>query len=249
MSRRTVVATVLILVVIPLIIAAGIVLLADRQYYLVSVLVIVCTLAPFGMIFERRRPQARELVILAVLCAIGVAGRGAFFMLPQVKPVVAVVIIAGVTMGPEAGFLVGAMTGFVSNFFFGQGPWTPWQMFSFGIIGFLAGLVFGPRGLPARRVLLCAFGGLTTLVIYGALMNTASLLMWTAKPTWAGLIAMFASGLPFDLVHAVATVVFLWFVADPMIEKLHRVRRKYGLLTPEAPDPPRPVGTQAAAEL
>ncbi len=230
MPRRTAVASLLILVVIPAVIAGGVVLFADRQYYLVSLLIIGCTLAPFAMVFERRRPQARELVILAVLCAIGVAGRGAFFMVPQVKPVVAIVIITGVTMGAEAGFLVGAMTGFVSNFFFGQGPWTPWQMFCFGIIGFLAGLLFRRGRLPRKRPVLCVYGGLATLLIYGGLINIASLLIWTSQPTWAALAAMYVSGLPFDLIHAGATVAFLWLLADPMIEKLERVRRKYGLI-------------------
>ena len=97
---------------------------------------------PFAFAFENRKPKARELVIISSLCAIGVVGRTAFFMLPQFKPVAAIVIISGVAFGGETGFLVGAITAFVSNFFFGQGPWTPWQMFSFGIIGFLAGIMF-----------------------------------------------------------------------------------------------------------
>ena len=129
LSKRTVVASILIIVVIPLLIAFGILYLKDRSYYLISVLIIACTMIPFFMVFEKRKPQARELVVIAVLCAIAVAGRAAFFWLPQFKPVTAIVIIAGVCFGAESGFLVGAVTGFVSNFFMGQGPWTPWQMF------------------------------------------------------------------------------------------------------------------------
>ena len=90
---------------------------------------------PFFLVFENRRPQAREVVVIAVMAALAVAGRAAFFMLPQFKPTAAIVIIAGVGLGAEAGFLTGALAGFVSNFFFGQGPWTPWQMFAFGIPG------------------------------------------------------------------------------------------------------------------
>ena len=81
---------------------------------------------PFFMVFEDRRPQAREVVIIAAMAGLGVAGRVAFFMVPQFKPAAAVVIISGVCLGGEAGFLTGALVGFVSNFFFGQGPWTPW---------------------------------------------------------------------------------------------------------------------------
>ena len=115
----------MILVVIPIIIYLGITLGNDRKYYIVSLGIIACTMLPFFMVFEDRKPQARELIIIAVLSAIGVAGRAAFFMLPQFKPVVAIVIISAVCFGAEAGFLVGAMTGFVSNFFFAQDLWTP----------------------------------------------------------------------------------------------------------------------------
>ena len=142
LSMRTITATIIILLIIPLTVYIGVFYLGNRKYYFISMLVILETMLPFVMIYEGRKPQARELIVIAVLCAIGVAGRAAFFMLPQFKPVVAIVIISGVAFGGEAGFLVGAMTGFVSNFFFGQGPWTPWQMFAFGIIGFLAGVLF-----------------------------------------------------------------------------------------------------------
>ena len=113
-----------------------------RLYYLVALLIIVGTMIPFFAVFERRRSQARELVVLATLSALAVAGRVAFFFLPQFKPVCAIVVIAGACFGGESGFLVGAVAGFVSNFFFGQGPYTPWQMFCFGIVGFVAGLLF-----------------------------------------------------------------------------------------------------------
>lgn len=233
LNRRTWVACAIILVLIPATIAAGVFLLNDRRYYIVALAIIVYTFLPFVLVFEHRRPQARELVILAVLTAIGVAGRSAFFMLPQFKPVVAIVIITSVTLGPEAGFLVGAMTGFVSNFFFGQGPWTPWQMFAFGIIGFLAGIVFRLGRLPRHRVPLAIFGGVATFVIYGFIMDTASLFMFYARPTKALVVAVYGSGVPMNLVHAIATVVFVLILAKPMIEKIERVQIKYGLIEPD----------------
>lgn len=150
LSRRTLLAALLILIVIPATILLGIFVLNDRKYYFISLLIVIYTMVPFAMVFENRKPQARELIVIAVLAAIAVAGRAAFFMLPQFKPVVAIVIIAGVSLGAEAGFLVGAVAGFVSNFFFGQGPWTPWQMFCFGIIGFLAGIFF--RRVCLKRI-------------------------------------------------------------------------------------------------
>lgn len=110
------------------------------------------------MAFEGRKPQAREIVIIAVLCALGVAGRAAFYMLPQFKPVLALVIISGAAFGGETGFLVGSVTMLVSNMLFQQGPWTPWQMFAMGIIGFISGLLFGSGFLSRSRLSLCIFG-------------------------------------------------------------------------------------------
>ena len=231
-SKRTKVSGLLILIVIPLTILFGIFFLNDRKYYVISLLIIIYTMIPFFMVFENRKPKVRELIIIAVLSAIGVAGRGAFFMLPQFKPVVAIVIISGVCFGGEVGFLVGAMTGFVSNFFFGQGPWTPWQMFCFGIIGFLAGVLFQKGKLKKKKIPLCIFGGLSTFFIYGGIINIGSLLMFSSKFTIKGLIATYISGIPFDLVHSIATVFFLFILSKPMIEKLDRIKIKYGFIEP-----------------
>ena len=233
LNKRTCMAAVGILVLIPACIIFGIVVLDDRQYYLISLLILAVTILPFFLVFESRRPMARELVTIATLSAIAVAGRAAFFMLPQFKPVTAIVIITGVTLGPEAGFLVGAVSGFVSKFFFGQGPWTPWQMFCFGIIGFLAGIWVQKRLLCHKRWALCLFGGAATLLIYGGIINIGSVIMFSGTLSWKTLLAAYASGLPFDLVHAASTVIFLFFLANPMIEKIQRIQVKYGLLEPE----------------
>ena len=230
LSKRSIAAAAMILLAIPLTIYVGIYFFGDRKYYFISLLIILEAMLPFALIFESRKPQARELVIIAVLCAIGVAGRVAFFMLPQFKPVTAVVIIAGVAFGGEAGFLVGAVTGFVSNMFFGQGPLTPWQMFAFGIIGFLAGVLFRKGLLLRSRTALCIYGGLATFLIYGGIMNTASMLTSQPSPTWDMLWPYYLQGIPFDLIHALATVVFLYIAAEPMLEKLDRIKVKYGLV-------------------
>lgn len=230
LSKRSIVAAAMILLAIPLTIYIGIYFFGDRKYYFISLLIILESMLPFALIFESRKPQARELVIIAVLCAIGVAGRVAFFMLPQFKPVTAVVIIAGVAFGGEAGFLVGAITGFVSNMFFGQGPLTPWQMFAFGIIGFLAGILFRKGLLLRSRTALCVYGGLATFLIYGGIMNPAAMLTSQPSPTWDMLWPYYLQGIPFDLVHALATVIFLYIAAESMLEKLDRIKVKYGLV-------------------
>ena len=230
LPKRTLAAALMILVTIPLTIFAGIYLFDDRRFHFIALLIILQTMLPFALVFESRKPAARELIVIAVLCAIAVAGRSAFFMLPQFKPVIAVVIIAGVSFGGESGFLVGAMTGFVSNMFFGQGPWTPWQMFAFGIIGFLAGILFRKGLLSRSPSALAVFGGVTTLIIYGGILNPASVLMFQPSPTAQMFLISYLYGLPFDLIHAAASVIFLLILARPMLEKLDRIKAKYGLL-------------------
>ena len=230
LTKRTIFAAVLVLLAIPFTIYLGTYFFGNRKYYFISLLIILETMLPFCMVFESRKPQARELVVISVLCAIAVAGRAAFFMLPQFKPVVALVIIAGVCFGGETGFLVGAVTGFVSNFFFGQGPWTPWQMFAFGIIGFLAGVLFKKGFLRKTRASLCVFGFLTTFIIYGGIMNPASIIMVQNKITAEMVLSACIVGLPFDLVHGISTAFFLWFIAEAMIDKLERIKVKYGLI-------------------
>ena len=230
LSRRTLTATVLILLCIPATLFIGCYYGGTQNYYLLSVLVMLECMLPFFMVFEGRKPQARELVVIAVLCALGVAGRAAFFMLPQFKPVMALTIIAGVAFGGETGFLVGAMTMLASNFLFSQGPWTPFQMFSMGIIGFLAGVLFRKGWLRRSRGALSVFGAIAAVVIYGGIMNPASALMYSQEVRWKVLVTYYITGFPMDCVHAAATVLFLLVLAEPMLEKLDRIKVKYGLV-------------------
>ena len=229
-SKRTLLTMLSILILIPLTIYIGIAFLGNRKYYFISLAIIFETIVPFCMIFESRKPKARELIIISVLCAIAVAGRMAFFMLPQFKPVVALIIIAGICFGGETGFLVGAVTGFISNFFFGQGPWTPWQMFSFGLIGFIAGILFEKEIIKKTKLTLCIFGFLATLIIYGGIMNPSSVIQMQLKPNLEMIMASYISGAPLDLIHAFSTAFFLWFISEPMIDKIERVKVKYGLI-------------------
>ena len=231
LSRRTLVAAVLILLCIPLTIFAGVMYLGNGHYHVTALLVLMEGMVPFVLVFESRKPKARELVTIAVLCAIGVAGRAAFFMLPQFTPVLALVIVSGVAFGGETGFLVGAVTMLTSNVIFSQGPWTPWQMFSMGIIGFLAGVLFRKGLLRRSRESLATFGAFAAVIIYGGIMNPAAALMYnTQSINWEIILAYYVSGLPMDLIHAAATVIFIFLAAEPMLEKLDRIKVKYGLV-------------------
>ncbi|MDE5671683.1 MAG: ATP-binding cassette domain-containing protein [Eubacterium sp.] len=231
LSKRTIFSVVLILLFIPLTLFIGVFYIDIKQYYLVAFAVLLECMLPFFVIFEGRRPKARELTIIAVLCALGIAGRAAFFMFPQFKPVLALTIIAGVAFGGETGFLVGAITMLVSNIMFSQGPWTPWQMFAMGIIGFFAGVLYKTGFLRRSRISLCIFGVISAIVIYGGIINPSSALIWGNEAlNWNIILSCYATGFTMDCIHAIATAIILWFISEPMLEKLDRVKTKYGLL-------------------
>ncbi|MCC8123086.1 MAG: ATP-binding cassette domain-containing protein [Oscillospiraceae bacterium] len=230
LSRRTVAAAVIILLLVPLTLFIGVFYLDHKKYYFIALLMMLEIMLPFALLFEGRKPQARELVIIAVLCAIAIAGRAAFFALPNFKPVMAIVIIAGIAFGGETGFLVGAVTMLVSNMMFSQGPWTPFQMFAMGIIGFLAGVLFRKGLLRRTRMSMCIFGAICAVVIYGGIMNPASALIWARELNWRLLLTYYISGFPMDLIQALATFFFLYVAGEPMLEKLDRVKVKYGLV-------------------
>lgn len=232
--NRSLVLTLLTALVMGATIFAGSILGGDRVYYVISVLVAIYSLVPFLVGFERRKPQLRELVVIAVLIALGVIGRQAFFMLPQMKPVLAISIIAGASLGPGAGFLVGAMIAFVSNFFFGQGPWTPWQMMALGLAGMFAGLIFQKwnrrERKPSRlhKISACVFG-LLSGYFYGLVVDLWTLFGYTEKPSLSAYLIVKSTAVWFDTVLAISTFVFLWVLYAPMIKKLNRIKLKYGM--------------------
>ena len=234
LTRRTWAALGILLVAIPALMAVFVCVWDERKYYLTSLLLVGLMFVPFVLRFEGRRPQARELVLLATMTALAVAGRAAFYWLPQCKPVCAIVILTAVAFTPEAGFVTGAAAGLISNFFFGQGPWTPWQMFAFGIVGFLGGLIFRRKRGKWKHfhLWLCIYGGLSVLVIYGFLLDTASVFMGMGGINKAAFLAMYASGFPMNVIHGSATVIFLAVLGEPMLAKLERIRKKYGILEP-----------------
>lgn len=229
-GRRTWFALVLMLLIVPALLYLSVRIFHGKKYMISSLIVVFAAMLPFFMVFEGRKPKAREIMVIAVLAALGVAGRAAFFMVPSFKPVAAFVILTGISFGGEAGFLVGCLIMLISNMFMGQGPWTPWQMFSFGIIGFFAGILYKKGILKARKADLCIYGFLSVVLIYGGIMNPASILMAYGHITKESLLAFYISGLPVDLVHAASTVVFLCIMSRPLLTKLERIKAKYGLI-------------------
>ncbi len=230
LTKRNILTAILVIVLAAATVIFGMVFLQSRRYYLISFLIILEVIAAFFAMLEGRKPETRELVTISVLCALAVAGRAAFYMLPQFKATLAIVIIAGVCFGGETGFLVGAVSAFVSNFFFGQGAWTPWQMFASGVVGLISGLVFANGKVPASRAPISVFGAFMAVVVHGIILNASSVYLWQPDPTAEMLIASCISGIPFDLIYGASTAMFLWFISEPMIEKLERLKTKYGVL-------------------
>ncbi len=205
-----------------------------KSYYLIGTLVILEAMLPFFVSFERRKPQARELVTIAVMCALAVAGR-VVIQIPNFKLICAVVMLTGIAFGAEAGFMTGAVSAFASNFFFAQGPWTPWQMLAYGLSGFLAGLLFHKRrpfaSKPWIQALTFALVGFVVVAFpVGLTLDTCTLLTTQTNFNWQRALLVYSVGLPHNLIHGGTTAAALLLLSRPMLEKLDRLKEKYGIL-------------------
>lgn len=202
----------------------------DSNYYVTSLVLIIYAMVPFFTMFEKRKPQARELVTIAVMCVIAVVSRGAFIWIDNFKPILAIVIITGVALGAEAGFLTGALSMLVSNMIFGQGPWTPWQMFAFGLTGFLAGAFYKIKIIDKSKVKLCIFGAIIMMLVVGPILDTSTFFMGTTVINKEAVLVTYLRGVPVNAMQALATVLTIWFFSQPLFEKLDRIKTKYGMM-------------------
>lgn len=225
---RVIISYIILFVIIPLVMFLGITVLNDRKYYFISIVIMILACVPFFISFERRKPQPREILTIAVMSAISVAGRCLFIVTPGFKPVAAITAITGFSLGAEAGFLTGATSALVSNMFFGQGPWTPFQMFTWGMIGFFAGLL-GKTGVMHKKWALVLFG------IFAGIFFSFGMDVWGAVSlygvfNWEAYIIALGTAVPFTIVYCVSNVIFLLLLTKPISEKLQRVKIKYGIL-------------------
>lgn len=210
------------LAVIPLVVLLGAVAFPQKQHLLVSLGVAVLALALFLCGFDHQRTGSRRMVLAAVLIALCVAGR----FIPLVKPVTALTILAGMYLGGETGFLVGALAAALSNFYFGQGPWTPFQMLAWGMIGLLGGWLCRP--LKRSRLLLCLYG-LLSGIAYSLVMDVWTVLWYDGGFRWQLYLSAILAALPHTALYGLSNLLFLWLLAEPVGKKLERVRIKYGL--------------------
>lgn len=198
------------------------------NYYISSIVVLVLSMLPLFAVFEAKSLTARDLTLTATLIALAVVGRAAFYLIPQVKPIAAIVIASAVCLGSQRGYIIGAFSAFVSNFIFGQGIWTPFQMVALGTVGLLAGLVF--QRIKVNRYTLSVVGFFLASFVYGIIVDMSTVLsVYGNNITLKGALSVYASGAVFNLVFGVSTAVFLFLFGMPFITKIERISTKYAI--------------------
>lgn len=229
MKKSTFFSILVIFLLIPLTLYLG-TQVKGRWYYMISTMIIVELMLPFFFRFETRRPQSRELVIIAVMAALASVSRIVFSFSPLLKTITGIIMIAGIAFGPEAGFLTGAIAAFASNFFFSQGPWTPWQMFAYGFGGFFAGLIFHKRRQWAKPWVLAPFGFLTILLIVGPMLDSCTVFTMLTKFTKKNILLIYSQGVAYNINHGIGAAITLFFAGRPLLAKLDRLQTKYGMM-------------------
>jgi len=194
----------------------------EKKHLLVSFAVAVLSLILFITGFEKKQTGTRRMVIVAVMIALSVAGR----FIPVFKPITAITVITAIWLGSESGFLVGSFSALLSNFYFGQGPWTAFQMLAWGMIGWIAGLLAEP--LKKHRFALILYGVLSGIA-YSFIMDIWLVLGYNDTFNWNLYLAALATAVPYTVLYSVSNFIFLWFLAKPFGEKLNRIKIKYGI--------------------
>ncbi|MGO1372070.1 MAG: ECF transporter S component [Senegalia sp. (in: firmicutes)] len=218
----------ILFVIIPIVITIGIKLFNDRKYNLISIIIAFLSCLPFFIRFERRKPETREIMVIVVMASISATSRIIFAPLPSFKPVTALTAITGIAFGPEAGFLTGSISALVSNMFFGQGPWTPFQMISWGLLGFIAGIL-GNFNLMKNKIVLIIYA-IFAGILYSLMMDIWFVVSIDGLFTLERYKIAIASAVPFTVVYAVSNILFLLLLNKPIGEKLERIKIKYGLI-------------------
>ena len=203
----------------------------EKYYILISVLIVTGALAIVFLRLDKRDTGVRRLTLIAVMTSLSIVSRFVFAALPAFKPMTAIVILTGVYLGPEAGFLCGCLTAFLSNFYFGQGPWTPFQMVALGLIGLFAALIFSNKRVkrlktPFKLIFLCLYG-LISGVFYSFFLDTWTMLWTYGTINGAGYLAVLAAAVPYTILYSVSNIIFLLLLDIPFGKRLGRIITKY----------------------
>lgn len=217
---------IILCLIVPAVVLGGALLFKEKQYAWISLCVTVLSCVPFFLHFEHSENDVRKLILIAVMVAISVIGRFIFAPIPGFKPVTAMVVITAMYFGGEAGFMTGALSAVISNFYFGQGPWTHFQMFSWGIVGFLAGVIADP--LKKSKIVLVVYA-IVSGVLYSLLMDVWTVLWADGYFNISRYAAAVISAAQFTIIYAVSNVIFLLVFSKPIGKILERIKEKYRL--------------------
>jgi energy-coupling factor transport system substrate-specific component len=196
-----------------------------EQAAIFSTLMTVLPLLYFFFSFERSK-ILKEIIPIVVLASVAIAARILFAPLPSFKPVFAILIVAGVCFGRDSGFIIGALTALVSNIFFGQGPWTPWQMYAFGLIGFLAGVI-GQTKLAEKKWPIFIYAAAVS-VLFSLIMDSWFVLGFVRPLSLASITTAYLASTPMTVSYIVSSIIFLSLIYLPWHKKLKRIKEKYG---------------------
>ncbi len=200
---------------------------AHHQYWLLSLVFVVLAMLPFFLKYEAKKMQSREVMMIVMLIAIAAVSRVPFAAIPNVLPMTFIIIVSGLVFGAQSGFMIGALSAIVSNMFIGQGPWTPWQMFCWGMIGCAAGLLRNTWWM--RTMWGKVIFGFAAGILFGWVMNLVDVIARMADISWGAIVTIYAAGVIFDLLHAGSNVLFILLFSKSWIRILERFKRKYGL--------------------
>lgn len=226
MKIRKILTVIIFALLIPATVVAGMTLFERQKYSFFITAVAILSVLPVILSLEKKESDAKKLVLIAVMTSLSVVSRILFEWFPHFKPVTAFVIITGIYLGKEAGFLCGAFSALISNFVFGQGSWTPFQMMTWGLIGLFAAL-FG-KILSKNIALCCVFGALSG-VLYSMLMDVYTVLWVDPDFSFTRYIAAITTAIPTTVSYVVSNVLFLLFLLKPIGKKIERIKQKYGI--------------------
>ena len=210
------------LILIPAVAVSGVLLFDEQKHIFVSLMVAFLSLVLFITGFEKKVTGTRRMVLVAVMTALSVLGR----FIPFFKPITAITVITAMYLGGEAGFLVGSLSALLSNFYFGQGPFTAFQMLAWGLIGLMAGVM--AEKLKKSRVFLLTYGVLSG-ILFSLIMDVWTVLWYSAGFDIDLYIASVINAIPHTILYAVSNFIFLYLLAKPFGEKLTRIKIKYGV--------------------
>ncbi|MGM9552373.1 MAG: ECF transporter S component [Clostridia bacterium] len=194
---------------------------------LIAIIAAIISCIPFFARYEKKKSNTREIVILAVMIALCFVGRFIFTFIPHFKPVTALIIITGIYFGTDAGFITGALTAIVSNMQYGQGPWTVFQMVSWGLIGFMAGFL-QKKGILKNKLILLIFSGISGIV-FSMIMDIYTTLSMDSSFSIVRYFSYVAFAIPVMIEYCVSNIIFMLLLEKPIGKKLSRIKIKYDI--------------------